>query len=290
MAINKITIDNKKYPELLKKINQPPEQLYYKGNWRSEIFENCLAVVGSRRMTKYGEKITTKLVSEIAGAGITIVSGFMYGIDATSQQACVNVGGKTIAVMPCGVDIVHPSYQDELYNEILNKGGLIISEFEPGFPPDRWTYPKRNRIIAGLSKATMVVEAALKSGSLITANYTKKYNRKLFAVPGPLTSSVSKGTTKLLKEGARVADAKDIIRFYNQERSNLKSQINKTETEFKTEADLQAKIFEQLKVEPMEIDDLSRLFKVPVAKIGSILSLMELKGIVEKEEGKYYLS
>ncbi len=214
---NTITIENKRYPELLREIGkEAPERLYYKGNWNPEIFENCLAVVGSRRMTSYGRKITEQLVTEIAAAGVTIVSGFMYGGDEAAHRAAVEMGGRTIAVMPCGIDIIHPEYQEELYNEILNKNGLIISEFKGSFPPDKWTYPRRNRIVAGLSKTILIVEAGLNSGTLITADYAKKFGRKIFAVPGPMTSDVSKGTAQLIKEGAEVVtEVKDILKHYN---------------------------------------------------------------------------
>ncbi|NQT28349.1 MAG: DNA-protecting protein DprA, partial [Candidatus Omnitrophica bacterium] len=213
---NNITIDDTRYPRLLKEIDSPPKRLFYKGDWDSSVFENCLAVVGSRRMTTYGRLITNKLVSEIARAGVTIVSGFMFGIDAASHKAAIDVGGRTIAVMPCGIDMIHPGHQEDLYNEILEHKGLIISEFASTHPPGLWTYPKRNKIVAGLSKATMVVEAGQKSGSLITAGLTKKYKRKLFAVPGPLTSVLSKGTVQLIKEGAEiVTGAEDVLAGYD---------------------------------------------------------------------------
>ena len=194
---NIVSITDSHYPELLKQLgNDAPKQLYYKGNWDDSIFENCLAVVGSRRMSSYGRQITEKLVGGIASRGITIVSGFMYGVDAVSHQAALEAGGRTIAVMPCGIDLIHPDYQEELYQEILKKDGLVISEYEGNFLPTLWTYPRRNRLVAGLSKAVMVVEAGEKSGSLITANFAKKLKRKIFAVPGPLTSSLSVGDRK----------------------------------------------------------------------------------------------
>lgn len=211
-----IDIESQEYPWLLKKIKKPPKQLYYKGEWNPDIFKNCLAVVGSRRMTAYGKHVAEKLVIEIAAVGITIVSGFMYGIDAVSHRAALTAGGRTIAVMPCGINIIHPAYQEKLYNDILKNKGLIISEFEGDFPPEVWTYPKRNRIVAGLSNAALIIEAGDKSGSLITANYAKEYKRKLFAVPGPITSSNSVGIVQLLKEGALIASkAKDILEHYD---------------------------------------------------------------------------
>ena len=277
-----VDIKNKKYPKALKEIKNPPKRLYYRGNWDEDIFENCLAVVGSRRMTSYGRRIAEKMVRDIASAGVTIVSGFMYGIDATSHRASLDGGGRTIAVMPCGVNIVHPEYQGELYNDILKNKGLIISEFEKDFPPDTWTYPKRNRIVAGLSKSTFVVEAALKSGSLITAGFAKKYKRRIFALPGPTSSKVSEGTNQLIKNGASIVTcAQDILDFYDIKKSDSNN-LN-----FQKAEGLEKKILEILKREPMEIDALSRMFEIPSSKIGTILSLMTMKGLISQEGGKY---
>ena len=182
------------------------------------IFSNCLAVVGSRKLTNYGKQTIERIVGELAMAGITIVSGFMYGADAEAHRATVKVGGRTIAVMPCGIDRISPEDQEELYNDILENNGLIISEYEGDMTPALWTYPRRNRIVAGLSKAVLIIEAGEKSGSLITANLAKKFGRKIFAIPGPITSSVSIGTNRLIKEGAEmVISAKDILKWFRDE-------------------------------------------------------------------------
>ncbi len=280
-----IDIASKEYPELLKKIKDPPKKLYYKGDWNLEIFENCLAVVGSRRMTTYGKRVAEQLVAKIAAVGITIVSGFMYGIDATAHKAALVAGGRTIAVMPCGVNIIHPAHQEKLYNDILENKGLIISEFEDDFPPDIWTYPKRNRIVAGLSKAALIVEAGAKSGSLITANFAKEYGRKVFAVPGPITSSNSVGIIQLLKEGASIASrAKDVLEYYNLKSSDLI--VDKKNSNI---GELEKKILLQLKQEPVEIDVLARTFGMSAPKIGTTLSLMQLQGFISKQGNKYYI-
>jgi len=293
-----IRIEDKEYPKLLKEIGKDaPKKLYYKGNW-SDIFSakgetpplrggnNCLAVVGSRHLTGYGRRITEQFVSEIASAGITVVSGFMYGGDEAAHSAAVRAGGRTIAVMPCGIDLIHPEYQEKLYNEILENNGLIISEFEGKFPPAIWTYLRRNRIVAGLSKAVLIIEAGLNSGTLVTAKDAKKYGRKIFAVPGPITSEVSKGTIKLIKEGAGVAmEAGDILKYYNifsrsyLEKSSPGPDRGKEEQE----------IINQLKREPMEADALARTLGVPASKLGATLSLMQLKGFINQESGKYYI-
>ena len=306
--MNIIEKNDSLYPKLLKEIGDAPKRLYYKGNW-DNIFsaqggpasggEHCLAVVGTRRMTTYGKRITEQLVGEIAAAGITIVSGFMYGIDATAHKAALRAGGRTIAVMPCGIDVIHPGDQKDLYNEILENGGLIVSEYEGTFLPTLWSYPKRNRIVAGLSQAAMVVEAGENSGSLITANFAKKFSRNVFAVPGPLTSSVSVGIMQLIREGASVVtSAKDILDYFRQNLKffpslSLASKAGSPTTKkiFNSgfHSDLEQKILEQLRSEPFAIDSLARILGVPVAILGAALSLLQLSGIISEEGGKYYV-
>ena len=283
--------NNSLYPKRLKGIKNPPEKLYYKGNPREDIFSKCLAVVGSRKMTKYGEKICDRLVSEVASRGITIVSGFMYGIDATAHKAAVSVGGNTIAVMPCGIEKIHPAYQKELYKEIIDKDGLIVSEMDGKKGPAKWIYPKRNRIVAGLSQATLVVQAARGSGSLITANYAKKFDRKLFAVPGPLTSKVSIGTANLIKEGADIVTcAKDIIDFYKPSQESIDFNKEKSLDDYKNINQKEKEILKNLQREPLKTDELARRTDLSAGKVGVVLSQMQLKGLVEKEGDKYYFN
>jgi len=298
--MNTVMIQDKMYPGLLKEIPDAPKKLYYKGDWNSEIFAYCLAVVGTRRMTSYGKRICEELVGEIAASGITIVSGFMYGVDATAHKATLRVGGKTIAVMPCGIDLIHPEDQEDLYNEILETGGLILSEFEGDFKPLLWTYPKRNRIVAGLCQATLVVEAGEKSGSLITANFTKKYERKLFAIPGPLTSEVAKGTAQLLKEGASIVTcAKDVVDFYRSDPGfSLRftppagrgpTRLQKTQ-DLHSNSTLEQKILEYLKRESVGLDSLVRAFNVQASQIGAAISILQLEGFISEDQGKFYVN
>jgi len=292
--MNIVNLEDKNYPKLLKKIGRDaPKKLYYKGFWDEKIFGDCLAVVGSRHLTIYGKQVTEKLVTEIAASGITIVSGFMYGGDTAAHGAAVKAGGRTIAVMPCGIDLIHPEYQQELYAEILNNKGLIISEYKEKMQPSNWTYPRRNRIVAGLCQAILVVEAGLKSGSLITANFAKKFGRKIFAVPGPITSEVSQGTAQLLKEGADLAvSAKDILDFYKIKSQilNLKSQTSSNDQNSDTADSVERRIMERLRREPLDIDTLSRAFSVTTASLGVTLSLMQLRGLIYQDGPKYYPS
>ncbi|MFH1061913.1 MAG: DNA-processing protein DprA [Candidatus Omnitrophota bacterium] len=282
-----ISIDSPRYPKLLKSIPDAPKKLYYKGDWDESIFSQCLAVVGARRMTRYGKQVTDLLVSELAAVGITIVSGFMYGIDAAAHQAAVNIQGRTIACMPCGIELIHPAYQKNLYEQILENRGLIISEYEDDFPPALWTYPRRNRIVAGLSAATMVVEAGLKSGSLITAELAAKFNRKLFAVPGMLTSDLSQGSMQLIKQGAQiVTSAKDVMDFYE-----IKAQGLEEEDFFiNSSSQLQQSILRELKHEPLDIDILSYKLSIPIPQLSTEISLLQLKGLIVEEAGKYELN
>ncbi len=285
-----ISLKDPKYPILLKKIGRlAPARLYYKGVWQKDIFNDCLAVVGSRQMTNYGKRAVELIVSQVAAAGITVVSGFMYGIDAAAHEAALKAGGKTIAVMPCGIDLIHPGFQKKLYYQILENQGLIISEYDNNFEPAVWTYPQRNRIVAGLSKAVLIVEAAARSGSLITANFAKKFNRKIFVVPGPITSHNSKGIMHLLKQGCSPIDsAQDILNYYQK---SLDSSLNKQQKTIPAKADsLEEKIIQCLQREAMSLDELVATLSIPASKLNALLSLMELKSLIEEKGNKYYLT
>jgi len=300
--IGEIEITNPKYPAVLKDSlknltsSLGPKKLYYKGNWDEDIFKNCLAVVGSRRLTSYGRRATEQIVSECAAAGITIVSGFMYGGDEAAHSACVKAGGRTIAVMPCGIDLIFPPNQKDLYNKILENNGLIISEYPEGFKPVNYSFVQRDRIVAGLCKAVFVTEASLNSGSLITANYAKKMGKKVFALPGQIFSEVSKGTLKLIKEGAEpVIEANDILSYLkvlvNPKKSGSPSSVKKSaRSDLALNASLEEKIIDQLSRESMNADDLARMFAVSVAQLGTTLTIMQLKGLINLEDQKYYLN
>ncbi len=228
MSSNFVELGERGYPKPLEQIKGPPKKLYYKGEWNEKLFEKCLGVVGSRRMTSYGERCVGSLVYDVAAAGVTVVSGFMYGVDAAAHRAALDAAavgsasGRTIAVMPCGIDLIIPEYQAALYNEIISSGGLVISEFEADFPPSLWTFPKRNRVVAGLCRAVLVVEAGLGSGSLITAEFARNFGREVFAVPGNIESKLSQGTLLLIEDGATmVTSSKKILEFYEVESAGL---------------------------------------------------------------------
>ncbi len=286
--MQKIDLESREYPTLLKQIKDPPPFIYFRGDWNPELFRETLSVVGSRRMTRYGETMAESLVRDIAGEGITVVSGFMYGIDATAHAAAVTVGGKTIAVMPCGIERIHPAYQEELYYKIIKTGGLIVSEYTGDSPPALWTYPRRNRIIAGLSPLLLVIEAGLKSGALITARLAEKQGKKIYAVPGPLTSAVSRGTAYLLNRGSTVVTgSKEILKEYGRsvagaaagKRGNVKTFLNR----------LQKDILRQLSREPMSADELTRALETSPQAVGAELTVLAIQKFLALQEGRYFL-
>ena len=208
-----INLDNTKYPPLLREIPNPPKCLYYKGSLDERIFDKCLAVVGSRHMTGYGKKVIEYLFKTLS-KDITIVSGFMSGVDVEAHEQALRFGLKTIAVMPCGIDHVYPRNQLNLYCKIISSGGLILSEYCGDLNPEIWMYPRRNRIVAGISKATLVIEASCDSGSVMTANIANSFGRRVFAVPGSIFSALSKGKVQMCNEYAKSVDSSFSINKY----------------------------------------------------------------------------
>jgi DNA processing protein len=274
-----------RYPGLLREIPDPPRKLYCRGTLDLEGVESCLAVVGSRKMSPYGKKAVSHIFRSLHSS-IAIVSGFMFGVDAEAHRAALKGGLYTVAVMPCGIDVIHPQSQVDLYEEILARGGLIISEYEGDFAPRAWTYPKRNRIVAGMSKAVLVVEAETKSGSLITADLENDFERPVFAVPGSIFSSTSRGCLELLKSyGCLAKGGEDINEFFGF------SPFLNSETDNDRGVDpLAQKILSILKCEGMTIDQLSVEVGLPSEKLGVKITLMTIEGLVKEIGGFVHVS
>lgn len=280
--IQLIKLEDKNYPAVLKKIKNPPSKLFYRGSLSENLFKKTLAIVGSRRITQYGKNVTDQLISSLVNQKITVISGFMYGIDTLAHQKTLENDGKTIAVFGCGLNIVYPQENQTLYSQILATGGVVFSEYEPEFKPKLWTFPQRNRIIAGLATlGVLVIEAGIKSGSLITAQLAKQQGKKVFAVPGPITSSSSLGTNQLIKnnQAKMVLEANDIL---------AGKTTNPSLFEALTLTPMETKICQTLQAEPLVIDELAKLIEQNVAEAGKIISLMSLKGIIEEVAGRYY--
>lgn len=220
-------------------------------------------------------------VRELVSSGFTIVSGLAIGVDAVAHQSSLESGGKTIAVLGCGVDCCTPAENRALYNSIVEGGGVIVSELPLGHPPTKGSFPSRNRIIAGLSLGVLVTEGAEDSGSLITADYALKFNRKVFAVPGPITSSLSKGPYGLIRKGAKlVTNVEDILN----ELSIKSSKSIKGTKRAKGDTAEETKILNLLEGEPLHFDEIARKTGFESSKLGSILSIMEMKGMIKSLE------
>lgn len=283
-----ICLRDKEYPLLLSQITNPPIVLFAKGN--VEILKQvqndskAIAIVGTRHITSYGREITEMFAENLSQAGLTIVSGMAYGVDGVAHRATLDASGKTIAVLGNGVDLPYPRENRKLYEEILDSGGLIISEYPPGTPPSVGSFPARNRIVAGLSDGVLVTEGAQDSGSLITANFGLAFGRKVFAVPGPITSSLSAAPLRLIEKGAKlVVSPDDVIK-------ELGLKINDLRNDEKKFAGLNSdekKIVELIENESLHFDEIVRRLKLDPAKVGTLLSIMEIKGLIKNSGGNY---
>lgn len=280
--IKKTTIDNKNYPKLLKEIKNPPKALYYIGQLPKEK-EICFAIVGTRRYSSYGKQATLEIAGNLAEAGLTIVSGLAPGIDTFCHQATLERKGKTIAILGTGLDekSIYPKENIKLAKKIVEFGGCLISEYPPGTKGAQFTFPQRNRIVAGLSVGVLVVEAKIKSGALITAEYGIQQKKKIFAVPGSIYSSNSKGCHFLIKRGAKLVEsAQDIINELDIK--NLTTSKNLiTKDKIVGENKEENLILEVLKEDALHIDKIIEKTKLSASIVASTLSILEIKGIVK---------
>ena len=279
---------DKRFPALLREADDAPEKLYYRGEWQDGLFERCLAVVGSRRMSEYGRRITERLVFEMASRGVTVVSGFMYGVDAAAHKAAVAAGGRTVAVVAYGIERACLGYMRGLYEQILDSGGLVLSEYGGDEPPRKFMFPKRNRIIAGLCQATLVVEAGEGSGSLITAGYAKKYGRQVLAVPGPVDSKNSQGTLGLIKEGAVMVRSVDDVLACFTELEELRGDPVGTEG-FGVGAGASGALMKLLEAEPLTIEQIADITKQNAAQLSREITMLTLSGQIKEDNGRFYV-
>jgi len=282
--VTALTWKDEAYPSRLKEIYDLPPVLYVRGSFAPED-EWTLAVVGTRRPTYYGREVTEQIVSDLARNRITIASGLAKGIDATAHRVALDAGGRSIAVFGCGLDIVYPSEHVKLAREIMERGALL-SEFPLGTRPKAENFPRRNRIMSGISLGVLVVEAGERSGARITANWALEQNREVFAVPGSVLSPTSKLTNRLIQEGAKlVREANDIL-----EELNLTMAVQQIEVkELLPATETESLILKCLSPEPTHIDELGRQCGLPIAVVSSTLAMMELKGTVKQVGGMNYI-
>ena len=285
LGLNIVTIKDENYPAKLKEISNPPPLLYCRGEIFKPQDEFALAVVGTRKITPYGEQVTQDIVRELTQNGLCIVSGLALGIDSMAHKACIETQGRTLAVLGNGLDSIYPASNLPLARRILDTGGLIVSEFPLGTPSFKSNFPHRNRIISGLSLGTLVIEAAASSGSLITAGLALDQNREIFAVPGSINSSASKGPNKLIKQGAiPVTSAQDILQALNLEQAKNFNKVR----EILTDSAEEETIIKLLDITNMTIDEIIKKSQLDAKTINSILVGMELKGQVRKIGGFTY--
>jgi DNA processing protein len=285
--IEVLTIKDESYPTQLKEIASAPPVLYVRGD-KSILSNKSLAVVGSRKFTEYGQRVTENLTRDLTRAGLTIVSGLALGIDGIAHRAALDAGGLTAAVLGTGIDdaTIYPREHFNLAQRIIENGGALITEQPPKTPSLKQNFPARNRIMSGLALGTLVIEAAESSGSLITANFALEQNREVFAVPGDIFSPQSTGANLLLKRGAKlVSSAADIL----EELSISHSQPELPLKIFEPKTDAEKTLWKALSNEPLHIDKISKLTKLDTATVASVLSALEIDGAVKNIGGQNFI-
>lgn len=276
-----IWLTDKLFPPLLKKTPDPPKKLFCLGQSLNPS-DKYFAIVGTRRPTPYGKQIAEEFAYSIARAGFVIVSGLAYGIDAIAHEAALQAGKKTIAVLGSGFNHITPVCNLELADKI-QCNGTIITEFEPDIAPQKFTFPQRNRIIAGMSIATLVIEAPERSGALITARHSLTYNRDTFAIPGNINQETSKGGNQLIRDSKAfpvtcVKDIFDFMEFGFGEDKNLQQKIPLPLLEENEE-----RLYNLLKNSPMQIDQIAEEIAMPAFRISTLVSMLEIKGLIKTE-------
>jgi DNA processing protein len=277
-----------KFPKALLEIPQPPENLWIIGELPPENLI-YLSVVGSRKFTSYGREACEKIIAGLKGYPIVIVSGFAMGIDTIAHKKAMQVGLKTVVFPGSGLsaEAMYPKTNVRLMEEVVESGGCLISEFEPDFKATTWSFPMRNRLMAGISKAVLIIEAQEKSGTLITARLTTEYNRDLLVVPGSIFSPNSSGTNKLLRQGATpVSSSEDVLEALGFEKEEDEEKQKKL---FKDLSPEEKRVVDMLR-EPIPRDDLIRQMKLSVPAANALLSIMEIKELIKEELGEIRLA
>ncbi|MEK7669570.1 MAG: DNA-processing protein DprA [Patescibacteria group bacterium] len=288
-------LNRKDWPPLLEEINQIPERLFYAGqiaDWKRKI----LCVVGARKNTSYGKEATETFIEGLRGYPITIVSGLALGIDSIAHRAALKNNIPTIAIPGSGIslEVLHPQSHTRLAQEIVEKGGMIMNEFEPEFKATQWSFPQRNRIMAGMSHATLVIEAEKKSGTLITARLATEYNRDVLTLPGSIFNTTSSGPHMLIRLGATpIRDSDDILEALHLEKENNGGGDGDDEEKYFDCSEREMQIIKLL-IEPLARDEILRQaltqHQIPVGETQTLLSLLELKGLIKESLGEIRLA
>jgi DNA processing protein len=283
-GVKAYTYHDIQYPARLKEIYDYPPLIYIKGELTTQD-EWCIAVVGTRRATVYGRQVTEEIVADLARSKITVVSGLARGIDTVAHRSTLAAGGRTIGIFACGLDTIYPAENAALAANMVDHGA-IISEYPLGAKPRPDNFPRRNRIMSGMSLGVLVIEADSSSGAIITAHMALEQNREVFAVPGSILSPVSRGTNTLIKEGAKlVQNCNDVL-----EELNLTASVHQMEMkEIIPTSETEALLLKQLTAEPIHIDQICRNSNLPVSTVSSNLAIMELKGLVRQVSTMHFV-
>ena len=285
LGVEVLTWEDKGYPPRLKEIDQPPPVLYVRGSLVAED-EWAVAIIGTRRVTAYGRQVAEDIATTLAHSGVTIVSGLARGVDSIAHQAALNAGGRTLAVLGNGVDIVYPPENRRLADQIIEHGALV-SDYALGTQPDGLNFPPRNRIISGLSMAVIIVEAGMTSGALITATFAAEQGRDVFAVPGNINAPQSQGTNRLIRDGAQpLLNPQDVL-----EALNLTMVTEHRAVRVALPSDpVEARLYQLLSHEPKHVDEIRSQANMPIETVSSTLAMMELKGMVRQVGGMNYVA
>lgn len=278
-----LTCREEEYPDYLRQIPYAPPFLWLKGKLLPQD-DPAIAIVGTRKPSPYGRRIARQLATELARQGITVISGLARGIDTIAHQAALAAGGRTLAVLGCGLDVIYPPENKELYRQIAAQGALI-SEFPLGTPPEPHNFPVRNRLISGLARGVVIVEAGDQSGANITVNYALEQGREVYAVPGPVDSPVSAGPNRWIQQGAKpVLTAADILTDLGQPVCSPKQAKLEEKSSLATDP-----LVELLDSHPRHLDEIIRASGQPAGQVLSRLTLLELQGLIRELPGKFYL-
>ena len=298
MHISKITIKDKEYPKQLKNIPNPPKQLYFIGNIEL-LNKNSIAIIGTRNASENGKRLASKFSKELVAQGIVTVSGMAKGIDAEAHKSTIEAGGKTIAVLGNGLNHIFPPENTNLYQEIIKSGGLVVSEYLPNTPPSSNLFLERNRIVSGISIGVLVVEAAYRSGTSVTAKLAKEQDRKVFVLPHEINDKYGVGTNKLIRKGAiLVTSTKEIIEEFDfLKYKEIKISNNKEKTKEKTKDKVQKEITFENKEEKevyelinngfSNINEIHKKTNMQIQKLNQILFMLEIKEYIKKLVGGY---
>jgi DNA processing protein len=294
-----IDINDEDYPEQLRKIKKPPQKLYVLGNEKI-LKEKSIAIVGSRNCTEQGEESARKFSQKLTEQGLVITSGMANGIDTFAHKGCLEENGKTIAVLGCGFNHIFPKENKSLFYKIIDSGGAVVSEYPPYISASSEQFRKRNRIVSGLSIATLIIEAAYRSGTSITARYTYEQNKPVFCIPNSLDNNKGVGTNELLKKGAiLVTNIEDILDYCNIEKKEIikhttdkkikLKEVKNNSLTIKNVKKEYKEIYNILSEIPTNSNEIYKKTKIPINEINSKLLLMEMEGLVKRLSGNEYL-